>query len=161
RRNRRRHRRANLHRQEPHPARTNQGRAGLAACPQSAMNPCNPELLPLSAAGLLDAAGEALLRRHVLECPHCAAQLESFAEIPAGLASLPAPAPPPDLIAAVHLRLAADRDRRQAWRLSLAASACATSLTAAACFALQPDLGPLVWVAGLVVPGVLGAIAAL
>jgi predicted anti-sigma-YlaC factor YlaD len=86
-------------------------------------------LLPLSAAGLLDAAGERTVREHVRDCASCRARLESFGDLASALAALPAPAPPPDLdlrtqsLLAAELAVAADR-RRGGW-LALAGAAMA------------------------------------
>ncbi len=84
-------------------------------------------LLALSAAGLLDAAEERLVRRHAGECVDCAAALESLGGIAAALAALPAPAPPADLSlrtqALVAAELAAAADRRLGGLLALAGAA--------------------------------------
>jgi anti-sigma factor RsiW len=81
-------------------------------------------LLPLSAADLLEAAEERMVRRHVRECAACAARLESLGGIAAALSSLPAPAPPIDLSlrtqALVAAELTAAADRRQGGLLALA-----------------------------------------
>jgi predicted anti-sigma-YlaC factor YlaD len=86
-------------------------------------------LLPLSAAGLLDAAGERTVREHVRECASCRTRMESFGDLAGALAALPAPAPPADLalrtqsLLAAELAAAADR-RRGGW-LALAGAAMA------------------------------------
>jgi predicted anti-sigma-YlaC factor YlaD len=118
------------------------------------------DLLPLSAAGLLEAAEERRVREHARECPDCAAELAALGELAAQLAILPSPAPPPDLLARTQARVAADRERREAFRLGLAAVACALIIVAAVCMQLQPIFGPMVWLAAAIGPSVLGAGAA-
>jgi anti-sigma factor RsiW len=71
------------------------------------------ELLALGAAGLLDAGEERLLREHVRDCAACAAELESFSALAAGLSALPAPQPPADLLHRTSVLMAAEADRRQ------------------------------------------------
>jgi len=82
------------------------------------------ELLPLSAAGLLDATEERRVREHVRECAGCAARLESLGGIAAALAAMPAPAPPPDLALRTQARVAAElataADRRRGAVLAIA-----------------------------------------
>ena len=118
-------------------------------------------MLALSAAGLLEADDERRVREHARACAACAAELESFGELAAALTVLPAPPPPRDLLARTQARIAADRDRREAYRLTVAAALCAGILAVAACLELQPYVGPYVWVAIGVVPSLLGAGAAL
>jgi hypothetical protein len=118
-------------------------------------------LLALSAAGLLEPDAERQIREHARDCAACAAELASLGQLAAGLCTLPAPAPPLDLLARTQARIAADRDRREAYRLSIAAAVCAGTLAVAACVELQPYVGSLVWVAGAVIPSFLGAGAAL
>jgi anti-sigma factor RsiW len=83
------------------------------------MNPCElmASRLALSAAGLLDPAGEREVRAHAGECPACAARLESLGNLAGALAALPAPRPPEDLELRTQARLAADwnttEDRRR------------------------------------------------
>ena len=55
------------------------------------------ELLALSAAGLLDAGEERLVRDHARQCAACAAELDDYATLSAGLSALPSPQPPADL----------------------------------------------------------------
>ena len=118
-------------------------------------------LLALSAAGLLDPEAERQVREHARTCADCTAVLASLGQLAAGLSALPAPPPPIDLLARTQARIAADRDRREAWRLSIAASICAATLAVAACLELEPYLGSLVWIAFAVIPSLLGAGAAL
>ena len=51
-------------------------------------------LLALSAAGLLDAGEERLVREHASQCARCAAKLDAYATLSAGLSALPMPQPP-------------------------------------------------------------------
>lgn len=75
------------------------------------------ELLALSAAGLLEPGEERRVREHVRECAECAARLDALAALAAGLAALPAPVPPADLLVRTQARVAAglalDADRRR------------------------------------------------
>jgi len=121
----------------------------------------DPQLLSLGAAGLLDPASERRLQEHVRECPECAAELEALSAIGSGLSAMPAPAPPPDLLARTQARLAVARERREAWQLSLAAALCAALLTAVFCIELEPYFGPLIWLAATLVPSLLGGSAVL
>jgi hypothetical protein len=70
-------------------------------------------LLALSAAGLLDAAEERLVREHARQCARCAAKLDDYATLSAGLAALPCPLPLPDLLRRTNSAVAAELDRRQ------------------------------------------------
>ncbi len=56
------------------------------------------QLLALSAAGLLDAGEERLVRDHIRQCTACSAELEEFAALSAGLSALPVPQPSADLV---------------------------------------------------------------
>ena len=75
------------------------------------------QLLALSAAGLLDAGEERLVREHARQCAACAAELEEFAALSAGLSALPVPQPPADLVRRTAALLAAEADRRAGRRL--------------------------------------------
>ena len=76
------------------------------------------DLLALSAAGLLEAQEERLVREHVRECAACAMQLEELAGLSAELQSLPAPSPPAYLAARVARDLEEYNDRREGLRLA-------------------------------------------
>jgi hypothetical protein len=117
-------------------------------------------LLAVSAAGLLDAAEERLVREHARDCADCAAELAALGELAAALAILPAPAPPPDLLARTQARIAADRDRREAQRLAVISALCAVTVCAALCVLLQPYLGPMIWVTATAIPTIPAAAAA-
>jgi hypothetical protein len=116
-------------------------------------------LLALSAAGLLDAGEERRVRDHARECADCAGELAALGDLAAALAILPAPAPPPDLLARTQMRIAADRDRREAQRLAVLSALCAATFCAALCLLLQPYLGPMIWVTATLVPTIPAAVA--
>ena len=66
------------------------------------------QLLTLSAAGLLEAADERLVRLHAHECVECAAALDELAAVSSDLSRLPAPIAPADLLARTEARVAAE-----------------------------------------------------
>ena len=70
-------------------------------------------LLALSAAGLLDAGEERLVREHARQCARCAARLDAYATLSAGLSALPCPLPLADLLRRTNTLVAAEVDRRQ------------------------------------------------
>lgn len=75
------------------------------------------ELLPLAAAGVLDAVDEQRLAAHLAECPACAGEAEAWRLMVQELGRLPAPRAPRDLVVrtrqAVEQQLAERADR--AW----------------------------------------------
>ena len=81
------------------------------------------KLLPLSAAGLLTAEEERIVRDHLRDCAGCAARAEDFAMLAGGLHALPAPPLPLGVIARTEARLAAEADRRQGAILAAAGTA--------------------------------------
>ena len=93
------------------------------------MSPCQSvaALLPLSAAGLLDAGEERVVREHIRECASCAARLESLGSLAEALSAMPAAATPPDLALRTQARVAAEwdaaADRRRGGALALAGAA--------------------------------------
>ena len=122
------------------------------------------QLLALSAAGLLDAGEERLVREHVRQCARCAAKLEDYAALSAGLSALPCPLPLADLLSRTNTLVNAELDRRQG-----AALAGATAVFALA-FALlmgqmlrilAGDSAALVWLVWALFSSVLGAGSAL
>jgi hypothetical protein len=117
-------------------------------------------LLALSAAGLLDAAEERRVRDHERDCADCAAELAALGDLAAALAILPAPTAPPDLLVRTQIRVAADRERREAQRFALAGAACAVTVAAAFCVLVQPYFGPMIWVTATLIPTVPAAAAA-
>ena len=81
-------------------------------------------LLPLSAAGLLDAPEERRVREHIRGCAGCAAHLEELGGIAGALGSLPAAKPSPELVLRTQARVSAEleaaEDRRRGGVLALA-----------------------------------------
>jgi anti-sigma factor RsiW len=79
------------------------------------------ELLPLAAAGTLDASEEARLAAHIRICPDCAAGLERWQQLGAGLRRIPTPQAPSSLvsrtISLAQTRLAQESDRRSERRI--------------------------------------------
>lgn len=59
-------------------------------------------LLPMAAAGLLDLEEERLVIEHVRECATCTSELDAWVELGTGMRALPAPGPPPELLARTH-----------------------------------------------------------
>jgi predicted anti-sigma-YlaC factor YlaD len=122
------------------------------------------ELLALSAAGLLDAGEERLVREHARQCAACAAELDAFAVLSAGLAELPAPMPPADLVRRTSALLAAERDRREGAFLTGAAAIytfVVVLLIGQTLRILEGDSAALVWLAWASISSVLGTGAAL
>jgi anti-sigma factor RsiW len=79
------------------------------------------ELLPLAAAGVLDAAEEARLAAHIRLCPDCAANLGGWQQVGAGLRRIPTPQAPAALvertITLAQNRLTQESDRRTERRI--------------------------------------------
>jgi anti-sigma factor RsiW len=79
------------------------------------------ELLPLAAAGTLDAAEEARLAAHIRLCPDCAANLSVWQQVGADLRRIPTPQAPATLvertIALAQNRLTQESDRRTERRI--------------------------------------------
>ena len=122
------------------------------------------QLLALSAAGLLDAGEERLVREHARQCTACAAELEEFAALSAGLSALPAPQPPADLVQRTAALLTAEADRRQGAIFAGAAGifACACVLLIAQILRmLAGDTAALVWLVWVGISSVLGTASAM
>ena len=122
------------------------------------------QLLALSAAGLLDAGEERLVREHARQCPACAAELEAFAALSAGLSALPVPHPPADLVRRTSALLAAESDRREGAIFAGAAAifACVcVLLTAQILRMLAGDSAVLLWFVWVGISSVLGTASAL
>jgi hypothetical protein len=122
------------------------------------------QLLALSAAGLLDPGEERLVREHARQCARCAAKLEDYAVLSAGLSALPCPLPLADLLARTSTLVAAEVDRRQGAALAGASAvfACVFVLIVAqALRTLAGDSAALVWLASALVSSVLGTASAL
>lgn len=79
------------------------------------------ELLPLAAAGALDAAEESRLAAHLRICQDCAAALSSWQEIQSDLRRIPTPQAPAPLVARTILlaqnQLIEESDRRAERRI--------------------------------------------
>jgi anti-sigma factor RsiW len=79
------------------------------------------ELLPLAAAGALDAAEEARLAKHVDLCADCSDNLSRWQQIQADLRRLPTPHAPPSLvertIALAQTRITEESDSRAQHRI--------------------------------------------
>jgi anti-sigma factor RsiW len=121
-------------------------------------------LLALGAGGLLDSDGERRLRAHTAECAECRAELAEFAAIAEVLATLPAAAPPPDLVWRTQVAMAAEADRRQGVGLAAIAGLLALALliaTSAVLHLLAGDRAVAAWLVWSMVPSVLGGGAAL
>jgi len=122
------------------------------------------QLLALSAAGLLDADEERLVSEHARQCTACAAELDEFAALSAGLSALPVPQPPADLVRRISALLAAEADRRQGAIFAGAAAvfACAfVLLTGQILRMLAGDSAVLVWLSWVGISSILGAASAL
>ncbi len=122
------------------------------------------QLLALSAAGLLDGAEERLVREHARQCTACAAELDAFAALSAGLSAMPVPQPPADLVRRISALLAAEADRRQGAIFAGAAAvfACAfVLLTGQILRMLAGDSAVLVWLSWVGISSILGAASAL
>jgi predicted anti-sigma-YlaC factor YlaD len=122
------------------------------------------QLLALSAAGLLDAGEERLVREHAHQCAACAAELAEFAALSAGLAELPAPQPPAYLLARTTMLVAAEVDRRQGAAFAAAAAIFAlvfVLLIGQTLRMVAGDTAALVWLVWAVISSVFGAASAL
>ena len=122
------------------------------------------QLLALSAAGLLDAAEERLVREHAHRCAACAAELDEFAGLSAGLSALPAPPPPAYLLAHTTALLAAEADCRQGAAFAGGAAIFALVLVLLIGQTLRMvagDAAALAWLLWAVISSVFGAASAL
>ena len=122
------------------------------------------QLLALSAAGLLDAGEERLVREHAHECAACAAELDEFATLTAGLGALPMPQPPAYLLARTSALVAAEADRRQGAILAGGSAIFALAfvlLMGQTLRILVGDSAAIVWLLSALVSSVLGAASAL
>jgi hypothetical protein len=121
-------------------------------------------LLALSAAGLLDASEERMVREHARLCPRCAAKLDDYAALSAGLSALPCPLPLADLLSRTNTLLNAELDRRQGAALAGAAAIFTfvfVLLIGQTLRILEGDSAAMVWLAWASISSVLGAAAAL
>jgi anti-sigma factor RsiW len=122
------------------------------------------ELLALSAAGLLDPDEERLVREHARQCTACAAELDDYGALSAGLAALPSPQPPVDLVRRTSVLLAAESDRRQGAFLAGAAAIFTfvfILLIGQTLRILGDDSAAMMWLAWASISSVLGTAAAL
>jgi hypothetical protein len=122
------------------------------------------QLLALSAAGLLDAAEERLVREHARACARCAAKLDDYAALSAGLSALPVPQPPAHLVARTTMLVAAELDRRQGAGFAAAAAIFAlvfVLLIGQTLRMVAGDTPALVWLLWAVISSVFGAASAL
>ena len=122
------------------------------------------QLLALSAAGLLDAGEERLVREHVGQCAQCAANLDDYLALSAGLSELPAPQPPAYLVSRTAMLLAAEADRRQGAVFAAVASIFALVFVLLIGLTLRIVAGgtaALVWLIWAVIASMLGAASAL
>jgi hypothetical protein len=122
------------------------------------------QLLALSAAGLLDAGEERLVREHARQCARCAAKIDDYAALAAGLSALPCPLPLADLLSRTNTLLNAEVDRRQGAVLAGASAVFALAfvlLIGQTLRILVGDSAALVWLAWGAISSVLGAASAL
>jgi hypothetical protein len=122
------------------------------------------KLLALSAAGLLEPGEERLVREHVRQCAPCAAKLDDYATLSAGLSALPCPLPLPDLLRRTNMLVAAELDRRQGAVLAGTTAIFAFALVLLIGQILRMlvgDSAALVWLTWVVVSSILGAASAL
>jgi hypothetical protein len=122
------------------------------------------QLLALSAAGLLDAAEERLVREHARQCARCAAKLDDYAALSAGLSALPCPLPLPDLLRRTNSLVAAELDRRQGAAFAGGAAIFAFVFVLLICQTLRMvagDTAALAWLLWAVISSVFGAASAL
>jgi predicted anti-sigma-YlaC factor YlaD len=121
-------------------------------------------LLALSAAGLLDAGEERLVREHARQCARCAAKLDDYAALSAGLSALPCPLPLPDLLRRTNSLVAAEADRRQGAAFAGAAAVFAfvfVLIVGLVLRSLAGDSAAVAWLAWALVSSVLGTASAL
>jgi hypothetical protein len=122
------------------------------------------QLLALSAAGLLDAGEERLVREHAHQCARCAAKLDDYATLSAGLSALPCPLPLADLLRRTNSLVAAEVDRRQGAAFASAAAIFAlvfVLLIGQTLRVVAGDTAALAWLLWAVISSVLGAASAL
>jgi len=121
-------------------------------------------LLALSAAGLLDAGEERLVREHASQCARCAAKLDAYATLSAGLSALPCPLPLADLLRRTNSAVAAEVDRRQGAVVAGVASIFALVFVLLIGLTLRivaGDTAALVWLIWAVITSILGVASAL
>ena len=122
------------------------------------------QLLALSAAGLLDAGEERLVREHVRQCARCAAKLDDYATLSAGLSALPCPLPLADLLRRTNSLVAAEVDRRQGAAFAGAAAIFALAfvlLIGQTLRMVAGDSAALAWLVWAVISSMLGTASAI
>src|ERR1035438_8353450 len=122
------------------------------------------QLLALSAAGLLDAGEERLVREHARQCAACAGELDEFGALSAGLRALPVPQPPPDLVRRTSMLMAVEAARRQGAFLAGGSAIFALAfvlLIGQTLRILAGDSAALMWLLWALVTSVLGAASAI
>lgn len=122
------------------------------------------KLLALSAAGLLEPGEERLVQEHVRQCAGCAAKLDDYATLSAGLSALPCPLPLPDLLRRTNMLVAAELDRRQGAVLAGTAAIFAFALILSIGQVLRMlvgDTAAMVWLVWAAISSVMGAASAL
>ena len=120
-------------------------------------------LLALGAAGLLDPGEERLVREHARQCARCAAKLDDYAALSAGLSALPCPLTLPDLLRRTNSLVAAELDRRQGAVFAGGAAVFALAfvlLMGQTLRTLVGDSAALAWLLWAVGSSVLGAASA-
>ena len=120
--------------------------------------------LALSAAGLLECAEERRVREHMAQCSACAAEMEEYAGLSAGLRALPAPQPPAHLVTRTTALLLMETDRRQGAYFAGGAAILVFILVFAAGATLRMlwgDSAALAWLLWATLSSLLGAAAAL
>ena len=121
-------------------------------------------LLALSAAGLLDAGEERLVREHASQCARCAAKLDAYATLSAGLSALPCPLPLADLLRRTNSLVAAEVDRRQGAAFAGAAAIFALAfvlLIGQTLRMVAGDSAALAWLVWAVISSMLGTASAI
>ncbi len=121
-------------------------------------------LLALSAAGLLDAGEERLVREHASQCARCAAKLDAYATLSAGLSALPCPLPLADLLRRTNTLVAAEVDRRQGAAFAGAAAIFALAfvlLIGQTLRMVAGDSAALAWLVWAVISSMLGTASAI
>ena len=124
--------------------------------------------LTLSAAGLLEPGEERRVHEHAAACAECAAELEDYATLSAGMRALPAPQPPDHLVTRTAALLLVEADRRQGSYFAAGAAILAFVLVLALGQTLRIILGnqlgdqaAVVWMIAATVSSLFGAAAAL
>ena len=120
--------------------------------------------LALSAAGLLEPGEERRVHEHAGACAECAAELEEYAGLSAGMRALPAPQPPDHLVARTAALLLLESDRRQGSYFAVCSAILVFVLMLAMGQTLRIMLGDqaaFVWMLGATASSLFGAAAAL